>query len=159
MPWAKLTHERINTVYKDVFDKIVIKERDRELAIREVMIRMDILKRDFSKRQLTILNVIMTFSYFYGKESAWIPKLKDFSLAGISPTKIKDELEDLVKKGVITWHRGKDSNEFAINDPREWTTPYHSSYDGNRASELFLLNLKHADIPVDVEAIMEKVRV
>jgi hypothetical protein len=157
MPWAKLTRERIETVYKELFDKIVMKERSLELSIKEVMIRTEILKRDFSKRQLTILSVILTFSYFYGKESAWIPKLKDFSIAGVSPTKIKDELTKLVDMNVITWYRGKDTNEFEINDPTEWKTPYHSGYDDRRSRELFFLNLKHAGIPFDIDELAKKV--
>jgi hypothetical protein len=157
MPWAKMTHERIITVYKELFDKLILKERDVDLAIKEVLIRTEILKRDFTKRQLSILSLIMTFSYFYGKEYAWIPKLKDFSLAGVSQTKIKDELTKLVGMNVITWHRGKDTNEYAINDPRYWTTPYQSGYDDLRSRELFFLNLKHAGIPFDVDALMKKV--
>jgi hypothetical protein len=157
MPWAKLTRKRIATVYKELFNKIIMKERNYELAVKEVMIRTEILKRDFSKRQLTILSVIMTFSYFYGKESAWIPKLKDFAIAGVSPTKITEELTKLVDMGVITWQRGKDTNEFAINDPTLWTTRYHSSYDDVRSRELFFVNLKHAGIAFDIDALMEKV--
>jgi hypothetical protein len=157
MPWAKLTRKRIATVYKELFNKIIMKERNYELAVKEVMIRTEILKRDFSKRQLTILSVIMTFSYFYGKESAWIPKLKDFAIAGVSPTKITEELTKLVDMGVITWQRGKDTNEFSINDPTLWTTRYHSSYDDVRSRELFFVNLKHAGIAFDIDALMEKV--
>jgi hypothetical protein len=157
MSWAKLTRKRIATVYRELFDKIIMKERNYELAVKEVMIRTEILKRDFSKRQLTILSVIMTFSYFYGKQSAWIPKLKDFAIAGVSPTKITDELTKLVGMGVITWDRGKDFNEFAINDPSEWTTPYHSTYDDVRSRELFFVNLKHAGIAFDIDELMKKV--
>ncbi|MFL6479342.1 MAG: replication protein [Bacillales bacterium] len=157
MPWAKMTRKRIMTVYKELFNKIVMRERDVDLTVKEVLIRTEILKRDFSKRQLSILSLIMTFSYFYGKDSAIIPKLKDFSLAGVSQTKITGELTKLVDMGVITWNRGKDTNEFAINDPTEWRTPYHSTYDDIRSRELFFLNLRHAGIPFDIDALMQKV--
>jgi hypothetical protein len=156
MPWAKQTHERIMTVYKEIIEKVAVKDRNMELAVNELLVRAEILKRDFTKRQLVIMSYIITFSYFYGKESALIPKLKDFSLAGISPTKVKDELVKLEEMQVITWVRGKGYNEFSINDPREWKAEYHSSYDDARSKELFFLNLKHAGVSFDLDAIKEK---
>ena len=156
MTWAKHTHERILTVYKEIVEEYAIKNRNMDLAINEMLIRAELLKRDLTKRQLVILTYIMTFSYFYGKESALIPKLKDFSLAGISPTKIKDELLKLEEMHVIEWKRGKDYNEYSINDPREWKAAYHSNYDDRRSKELFFLNLKHAGASFDLDAIKKK---
>lgn len=157
MTWAKQTHERILTVYKEILEEYAMKNRNMDLAISEVLIRAEFLKRDFTKRQLVILTYIMTFSYFYGKESALIPKLKDFSLAGISPTKVKDELTKLEELRVITWKKGKGYNEYSINDPREWEAAYHSNYDDVRSKELFFLNLKHAGATFDLDAIKKKV--
>lgn len=156
MPWAKLTYERLQTVYPKILDKLFAMRSDRNLVAIEALIRAEILKRNFTKRQLTILSLIVTFSFQYGKESALIPKLKDFSIAGISATKVKDELTKLVEMKVITWERGKDTNEFSINDPRIWTAPYHSTYNDVRSRELFLLNLKHAGVTFDLDAIMEE---
>ena len=157
MPWAKHTHERILTVYKEIVEEYALKNRNMDLAINEMLIRAELLKRDFTKRQLVILSYIITFSYFYGKESALIPKLKDFSLAGISPTKIKDELTKLEEMHVIKWDKGKDYNEYRINDPREWTAAYHSNYDDRRSKELFFLNLKHAGADFDLDAMKKEV--
>ena len=156
MPWAEHTHERILTIYKEIVEEYALKNRDMDLAIKEMLVRAELLKRDLTKRQLVILTYIMTFSYFYGKESALIPKLKDFSLAGISPTKIKDELLKLEEMHIIEWKRGKDYNEYSINDPREWTAAYHSNYDDRRSKELFFLNLKHAGVTFDLDAIKKK---
>jgi hypothetical protein len=155
MPWSKLSRHKLPAAYKALFDKIIMKKRDPEMTVREVFIRTQILKYDFTKRQLCILSTIITFSYFYGKKTAWIPKLKDFSLSGVSPTKITGELEALVDMNVITWHRGKDFNEFEINSPTEWRAPYHSGFDSRRSEELFFLNLKHADIPFDIDEFNE----
>jgi hypothetical protein len=58
---------------------------------------------------------------------------------------------------VIDWNRGKDSNEFSINDPREWKASYHKNYDDDRSKELFFLNIKHAGVSFDIEAIKKKV--
>ena len=156
MLWAKLSHDRMQSVYLQIFDEIIVKNHNPELATREVFIRAEILKRNFSKRQLTILAFIGTFSYMYGKESAIIPKLKDFEIAGISITKIADELKKLEGMNVITWYRGKDTNEFSINDPREWQADYHSIYNDIRSRELFLLNLKDAGTPYEIVSQIEK---
>jgi hypothetical protein len=156
MPWAKLSFERIQTIYPKLLDELFEARRKPNLIAMEVLIRAEILKRNFSKRQLTILSFIVTFSFQYGKESALIPKLKDFQIAGISPTKVKDELTKLVEMNVITWERGKDTNEFSINDPRDWTVTYHSTYNDIRSRELFFLNLKHAGVTFDLDAIKDK---
>ncbi|AYA77386.1 hypothetical protein DOE78_19090 [Bacillus sp. Y1] len=156
MNWAGLTHERIVTIYSDLFDEVVINRRNKDLAIKEVMILAEVLKRDFSKRQLSILGLIMTFSYFYGKETALIPKLSDFELAGISKTKINVELSKLVELDIITWTRGRDANEYMINDPRQWKAEYHKKYNDIRSRELFFLNLKHAGISFNLDEIIAK---
>jgi hypothetical protein len=156
MPWAKLSYERIQNVYPKLLDKLFAVRHDRNLIAMEVLIRAEILKRDFTKRQLTILSFILTFSFQFGKASALVPKLKDFSIAGLSATKVKDELTKLIDMNVITWERGKDTNEFWINDPREWMVPYHSTYNDVRSRELFFLNLKHAGVNLDLDAIMAK---
>lgn len=149
MSWAKQSYERVQTIYAKIYDAIAVKT-NAELKAREVLIRGEVLRRKFSKRQLTILTFINSFSYLYGKESAIIPKLKDFEIAGISATKVKDELTKLVEMGVITWARHKDTNEFSINDPRGWTLPYHSLYNDIRSRELIAINLKHAGVTSEV---------
>jgi hypothetical protein len=156
LSWAENTHDRIQTIYKELFDNYVVTNRNHEFWLREVMVKAELLKRDFTKRQLSIISAIITFSYPYGKASALIPKLKDFALAGVLPTKIASELTKLVNLNVITWERGKDSNEFSINDPREWLASYHNHYNDIRSRELFFLNLKHAGIPLDIEAMRRK---
>jgi hypothetical protein len=153
MEWTNVSRERIKTFYTELFDKNRNKD---ELLVKDILIRAEILKRNFTKRQLTILSLIVTFSFLYGKETALIPKLKDFELTGLSATKIKDELTKLVEMNIITWERGKDTNEFSINDPCEWKAAYHSTYNDIRASELFFLNLKHAGVTLDIDSIKEK---
>ncbi len=66
-----------------------------------------ILTADFSKRQLKILLLIIRFSFGCQKNYCLL-KNKDFTYARVSPYCIKDELEKLVKKGVIKWNLGKE---------------------------------------------------
>ena len=155
MPWAKNTYQRTVTAYKDLLeDTIINHQKDIDLLVKELLIRGDILKHDFTKRQLIILSFILTFSYNYGKEWAYIPKLSDFSIAGISFKKIREELNKLLRMSVIEVNEKE--NLFRIQEPRFWSCPYNKEYDDNRSRELFLLNLEHAGI--DVSPIIVKIR-
>jgi hypothetical protein len=148
MPWAKMTHERMNSVYTKLLEDIHDgKHRTMDFTIKEMLVRAEFLKRDFTKRQLKILSMIFTLSFQYGKEWALIPKMKDFELAGISKIKIRSEIDQLLEMRVIEWNH--DENTFSIKNPLEWTAPYHSGYNDERSRELFLLNLKHANINVE----------
>lgn len=129
----------------------IAKQDNPSLLMKEILIRAEILKRDFTKRQMNILGAIFLFSYAYGKEWALIPKMKDFELAGISSIKIRSEIDQLIEMGVVKWNQ--EENLFRITDPSEWTTKYHNGYRGNRAKELVVLNLQHSGI--DVERIIK----
>lgn len=153
MPWAKLTHERMS-IYKDVLGHVIGGERNIDMAIKDMLIRAELLKRDFTKRQLTIVMFIFTFSFAYGKESAYIPKLRDFEIAGISFKKVRGELNKLLKMNVIEWN--KEDSTFTILDPKLWDCPYNKGYDDDRSRELFMLNLQHSGI--DVSPLIKKLR-
>jgi hypothetical protein len=155
LPWAKNTYERTVKVYKDfLYDVLINHHQDIEMTAKELLIRGEILKHDFTKRQMVIIMFIMTFSYNYGKETAYIPKLKDFAIAGISERKIKNEIDKLLKMNVIEWN--KDECLFSFKEPRFWNAPYNVGYNDNRSQELFLMNLDHAGI--DVSLIIEKLK-
>jgi hypothetical protein len=149
MPWAHFSHDRIIKYYTKLLEDISEKKySDVDFIVNETLIRAEIIKRDFKKRQLNILSFIFIFSYGYGKEWALIPKMKDFELAGISKIIIRKELNQLLDMGVIEWKQ--DENLFRINDPRKWHgVPYHNGYNDDRARELFFMNLKHAGIEVN----------
>lgn len=152
MPWAHMTHERMVTVYSKLLEDVKNgKNKTMEFTIKEVLIRAEFLKRDFTKRQLKILSMIFTFSFQYGKDWALIPKMKDFELAGVSKIKIRNEINQLVELNVLEWNQ--EEGLFRIKDPREWNAPYHNGYSDDRSRELFFLNLKHAQI--DVESILK----
>jgi hypothetical protein len=153
MPWTERTYQRMNLVYKDFLKDFIIKnDTNYEIKIKELLIKAEIQKRDFTKRQLNILFLILTFSFNYGKEKALL-KLNDFSLSGVPDKKIRHEVTKLIEMNVIEWDQ--DFNEFNIVEPRLWKAPkYHAYYDDKRSNELFLINLKHAG--VDVKPILEK---
>lgn len=147
MPWAHNTYERIFTMYKPLLEEIQKgKYQDTDIIVRELLVRAEYIKRDFTKRQSKIISAIFTLSFSFGKEWALIPKMQDFELAGISKIKIRKEIDQLVDLGVIEWNQ--EEHLFKIKDPREWKAPYHSGYNDERSRELFALNLKHRNIEV-----------
>jgi hypothetical protein len=152
--YREKTYERTVKVYKELLkDTILNIQTNYDLKIKEYLIKAEIQKRDFTKRQLNVLFLICTFSFNYGKETALL-KITDFALSGISTNKVSGEITKLIETGVIKWDT--DFNEFSINEPVNWNVPYHKHYDDKRSTELFLLNLKHAG--VDIEPILEKLK-
>ena len=147
MPWTKLGYERLTAFYKETILKIGEKKRNNlHIPQQEMLYRAEVLRRDFTKRQLKIISMIQTLSYYIGKERAVIPKMQDWEIAGISRLKARSELAKLVEMNVIDWN--EENNTFAIKDPREWKddVKYHSGYNNQRAQELFILNLKDSGV-------------
>lgn len=145
MPWARLGFERVTTIYKDAIIEIGKKKfKNQHIPHMEMMFRSEVLRRDFTKRQLKIISMIQTLSYYIGKEKAIIPKMQDWEIAGISKIKIRNELTQLVELKVIDWN--EDENSFNLKDPREWKVKFHSGYNDDRAKELFILNLKDSGV-------------
>ena len=146
--FAQQTQGRMLSVYKDLIEHFR-SNTPLDVTVKELFVRAEILKRDFTKRQVNLIFMIFTFSFAYGKESALIPKLQDMEMCGVSKTLVKNELEKLVDMNVITWEKNElDENIFSINNPILWTAPYHSGYNDLRSQQLFLKNLEHANIDI-----------
>lgn len=127
-----------------------IKMNNQQLPLQELLIRTEVLKHDFTKRQMNIISMIFQLSYYLGKSKAIIPKMMDFELCGISKIKVRSELQKLVEMKVVLWD--EEENSFSINDPREWIgAKYHSGYNDNRAKDLFILNMKDMGIDVSLD--------
>ncbi|KON87423.1 hypothetical protein AF332_11695 [Sporosarcina globispora] len=154
MPWAKRAYEITLKVYKEALADFVTHPRNEDLIIKEWLVRAEVLKHNFTKRQFIILNFIYTLSFTYGKEHAIIPKLQDFELAGISKKHITEELRKLEAMNVIYCNRNE--KLYKIEEPRFWNVPYNVGFNDDRSRELFLLNLKHAG--VDIQPIVEKLK-
>jgi len=98
------------------------------------------MMRDFSKRQRSIIDFILRLSWGCGKKTAIIPHQKDFELAGIDKTKIKAELDWLIKAKVIM--RDVTGREYAFNkNYDEWKVSIVPLYNKDRLYDLVALNL------------------
>lgn len=146
MHWSEIGYDRLVTLYNDIILNIGKKKRDNlEIPRFEMLYRAEVLRRDFTKRQLKIISMIQSLSGYIGKERAIVPKMKDWEIAGISKIKARAELIKLVEMNVIDWN--EEENSFAIKDPREWTgVNFHSGYNNERAREIFMLNLKDSGV-------------
>jgi hypothetical protein len=104
-------------------------------------IEEEIMMRDFTKRQRSILDLILRLSWGCGKKTAIIPMQKDFEVVGIGQGKIKTELDWLINARVIS--RDQAGKEFAFNkNYDEWKVSIVSGYNKNRLTELLKLNLQ-----------------
>jgi hypothetical protein len=125
-----------------------------KIVALEMMVRSEITKRNFTKRQQNILMFICNYSLTFGKRSAVIPQIQDFEVCGISKTKAREEIDKLVDMNVIDWNM--DENRFSIKKPFEWNVPFHSGYRDMRTQELFFINFK--DAKMSIEDLAEDVR-
>lgn len=101
----------------------------------------EVIRRDFSKRHTAILMLIWRMSYGCQRREATIPRLQDFSLCGVGPNHIANELEYLEGCKVITWDR--DSGSFQINKDYElWQISPTKGWDSERYKSLVHRNLE-----------------
>jgi len=99
-----------------------------------------IMMRDFTKRQRSILDLILRLSYGCGKKYALIPTLNSFALAGVRPNHVRKEIEGLVAARVIEWDEVV--MHFAFNkDYDQWEIPYAYGHDEAKLDDLITLNL------------------
>jgi hypothetical protein len=153
MIWKKLSFEQQIALYKAALEEITIKNAvDSDMIIKGLLVRAEILKHDFTKRQMSILMGIFTYSYALYKESTYVEKLSDFSLMGIGITKIKSELIKLEDMRVLHWDR--ENHLFSIRDFREWDVRHRTGFSDDRARVVFAQNLEHAG--VDLNAMVER---
>lgn len=101
----------------------------------------EVLRRDFSKRQQSILHFIWRLSYGCNKKTATIPRLKDFELCGVSPQNIKAELEHLEVCKVIFWDQKSNKFEFNKNH-KEWIVTPKKGWNRSDFDKLLHLNIQ-----------------
>ncbi len=103
-------------------------------------IQEEIMMRDFTKRQRSIVDFILRLSWGCNKKTAIIPKQRDFEIVGIGEGKIKRELQWLVNAKVIIWNRN--TNEFSFNkNYDQWLVSIVPGYDKEKLTNLLHLNL------------------
>lgn len=141
MPWSKSSERNIEAYNEIIKELFTTRRKSLDLVAVEQLVRGNILKYNFTKRQMNILLFIVTFSFNLTKEWAYIPRLSDFEVAGISKFKIKDEINKMMDMNVIEWNQ--EENLFRVKEPRFWSVPLNMGYKDQRSRELFLLNLEH----------------
>lgn len=154
MPWAKI-YERNVEAYQTILEDLIPKRRkSMDLIVKEQLIRGNLLKHNFTKRQWIIIMFVLSFSFNHAKEWAYIPRLVDFEVAGISKFKIKAEIDKLLEMGILEWKQ--EEHLFRIQEPKFWRAPLNMGYKEQRGRELYMLNLRHAGI--DTTDIEEKIK-
>jgi hypothetical protein len=107
-------------------------------------IRVEVFRRNLSKRQKGIVWMIHIFSYSMNKKEAIIPYLQDFECCGIPRTKVKTELEEMERLNIIQWIR--EQNMFIIQDPDDWDAPINKYWNHKRFYELYKVNKRHSEM-------------
>ncbi|MEC1714719.1 replication protein [Schinkia azotoformans] len=101
----------------------------------------EIIRRDFSKRQLAILHFIIRLSYGCHQKDCLIEKFNAFEIAGLNKSDIKKELQFLRDCRVINWDEKK--MVFSINKDYElWQINPTKGYDKEKMDQLIHENLK-----------------
>ena len=97
-----------------------------------------LMMSDFTKRQRKIIDLILRLSWGCGKNSAAIPRQRDFEVLGIRETHMGKELSRLVESRVIFI----EGSDYSFNgDYDEWRVPRARPYMPERITELVRLNL------------------
>ena len=92
----------------------------------------------FTKRQRKILDLILRLSWGCSKNSALIPRQRDFEVLGITETHIGKELSGLIKSKVIF----VEGNEYSFNkDYDQWQVSRVKPYMPEKLTELVRINL------------------
>lgn len=100
---------------------------------------------DFTKRQTNICAFILSLEIQSKKERVFIPYLKDFKQAGVSPSKITGELEELESMNVILWNR--QDMIFSINTQvDQWKVKKFTMFNFQRCNELLELNTQPSQL-------------
>lgn len=117
----------------------------------------EIIRRDFSKRQLAVLHFIIRLSYGCRRKDCLIDKFNSFEVAGINKVDIKKELKFLRSCGVINWD--EITMIFSINkDYEKWQISPLKGFDKEKFDQLIHKNLKEkvSKTLTDLENIVSK---
>lgn len=101
----------------------------------------EILKRDFTKRQLSIILFIIRFSYGCQRKQTLKLKFSDFQQCGIYSQNIKKELRNL-KQNRIIFH-DEETNIFSVNKNYEqWFMKYCPEYEEIKFNKIIKTQLE-----------------
>lgn len=100
----------------------------------------EIAFREFSKNQISIINLVIRLSYACRKKFALIKNKNKFQIAGVHPNYISEELEYLEKNKVLIIY--PDLNVYVLNKNYvDWTIPYKKRFNKKNFNELLNENL------------------
>lgn len=101
----------------------------------------EIIRRDFSKRQLAVLHFIIRLSYGCHRKDCFIERFNYFEIAGINKVDIKKELKFLRECGVINW--SEVTMIFSINkDYDKWQITPSKGFEKEKLDQLIHQNIK-----------------
>ena len=95
--------------------------------------------RDFSKRQRKILDLILRLSWGCGKQTATIPRQRDFECIGLREGHVNEELKWLQDSKIIT--REGDKYSF-IEDFDQWQISRVCPFQPEKLTKLVSINLQ-----------------
>ena len=96
-------------------------------------IKEAIMLRDFTKRQRKVLDLILRLSWGCGKDTANIPRQRDFCCIGIAESHISAELKWLSDSQVIII----EGTTYGINDnPEQWQVSRVKPYNPDKLTVL-----------------------
>lgn len=113
-------------------------------------IEEEIMMRDFTKRQRSVMDFIIRLSWGCGKKYAVIPMQKDFELVGLDQTKARSEIDWLINARVIS--RDVTGKVYSFNKKfDEWKVSIVPNYNKDRFKKLLSLNISTCQIsnPID----------
>ncbi len=98
-----------------------------------------IMQTDFTKRQRSMLDLIIRASYGCNNKYALL-RPSDFEVVGVYKTHVKKELEYLCRAKVITWH----GERISLNkDYEQWRINLCKPCNGNKLQEILRRNISN----------------
>jgi len=106
-----------------------------------IQIEEQLMISRFTARQRRILDLILRLSWAATKKAAYIPRQKDFEVAGVSESHIKIHLEWLERARVIS----REGDYYSFNkDFAQWRVSQAFKYSPEKLRELIKINLSSA---------------
>ncbi|MBM7585815.1 phage replication O-like protein O [Bacillus pakistanensis] len=101
----------------------------------------EIIRRDFSKRQLAILHFIIRLSYGCHRKDCIVKRFNFFELAGLNKSDVKKELKFLRECRVVNWD--ENTMTFSLNkDYEKWQINPSKGFEKEKFDQLIHENLK-----------------
>lgn len=101
----------------------------------------EIMRRNFTKQQRNILDLVLRLSWGCGKHSAYIPRKNRFELCGVSEKVVGKELKHLREMRVLIFEDGADFYQIQ-KDYEVWQVTPVKGWDEKKYKDLVALNIQ-----------------